>query len=180
MGAKQVRLCVELSPTTVLFSNPISLYARLRRRKKGVLQRKPKNSEVTAMQSFIPALSSPPFGHGVMLPAGLFVVVWITQISSLVTQELAMANVICGMKSRPTDELVGHSVQRLWPDPGNHPLVKPVTRWSVMVYSYTSQQEAVKSISDIRSFNQNRIRNLFNLDMEAAGLINIVAAVNNW
>ena len=107
-------------------------------------------------------------------------VVWIVQISPLVSQQMGLAHIVCGMSSRPSKDLVGHSVQRIWPDPGNQPLVKPVTRWSVMVYSYSDQQEARRSIAEIRSFNQNHISNTFNMNMEAAGLINLIASINSW
>lgn len=96
------------------------------------------------------------------------------------TTAMAIANTSYGIKCFPMPKLIAHNVQRVWPDPGLHPLSTPQTRWAIAVYSYASYGAALSSVAIIRAYNRNNPRNLLNVDLEAAGLVNIVSIINNW
>ena len=108
------------------------------------------------------------------------VIVWIFQLSPRLTTPMAISNVAFALKTRCLDGFVGMSTYRLYPDPGTHPFHELVTRWSLMICAYSTRERACNAMSEVRAYQQNKIRNVFNEDLEAAGLVALVATTDNW
>ena len=182
MGAKQVVVCVAVC-NRLLFSNPVALLSRITRNENAFRKTYFSLGSPNTQYSVSPdnRLSSG-FMSTFCFSAynkGLRFVVYIVQLEPIITTAMGMASISFALFPKP-DGFLGQNAQRLYPDPGPHQLMNPVTRWSLCVLSYSTYAGAFKSITKAQEYIQNKAQNIFNMDLEAAGLAKIVAVTSNW
>lgn len=92
---------------------------------------------------------------------------------------MGLANLAHGVRTCHLRGLVGHGVKRIWPDQSLQEY-HGASRLAVVAFTWSSIEDACNSISLAKSYNQNKRRNLFDVDLVGSGLIRAIASITSW